>query len=177
MITLAETVRGTQIMKIKNSWLCLISLPLVSSLALVIPSAINDAHAARQYRCNGMVQYHPCDQDLYGERTPQKQNTNITTQKIHYTPPQHTKVMARHQEVLVSEQSFTPISATLGMWKGRVQGAGKIHLHLQIHRNGALESVRYMGNISLNDKSSSFSIRSSIPSGNGWSWRLIGYQG
>jgi len=107
---------------------------------------------------------------------PQALNASTTAHKTHHTQRNYSKAMARHQEVFVTEPSFTPISSTAGVWKGKIQGAGKIHLHLQIHRNGALESVRYMGNISLKDKPSSFSIRSSLPPGNDWSWKLVAYR-
>ena len=62
-----------------------------------------------------------------------------------------------------------------GLWRGIVEGNGQIHLKLLIRRDGLLETSSYMGNIHLNNKRTTFQIRTPMPTGNNWRWEVVAY--
>ena len=138
----------------------------IGTLSLVILCSVAPvaADAQRQYRCNGMIKYYPCDQDLFKRRSP--------------TVPRDPRARPRLQQSTgelfaeVLQQSYQPAGAQ-GWWRGTVRGKGRVHLQLQILRNGAVESTRYMGNVVLQGKSTWFSFKSPVPAGRGWSWLVV----
>jgi hypothetical protein len=59
-----------------------------------------------------------------------------------------------------------------GTWKGLVEGNGMIHLFLEILRGEAVEERRFMGNVLLHGKSTTFAFVSPLPQGKDWTWRV-----
>ena len=79
--------------------------------------------------------------------------------------------------VKILKQSFEPAQNKQGVWRGALAGTGTIKLSLQILRNGLVESTRYVGKITLaqTDKGTTFAFKAPIPSGNGWSWKILAF--
>lgn len=140
-------------------------LPLLVSLALSVASLaiVRDAHALRSYRCYGRVQYRPCTE------LPQHSSSHSAA------------VASRsYAKVIRSEFSELPEHEGIwreGIWRGAVAGNGTVHLRLVIKRNGIIQSTRYMGNVALLDKTTTFAFKSVTPSGNDWSWDIVAYNG
>lgn len=119
---------------------------------------VADGHALRSYRCYGRVQYRPC--------------TSVNSQGQSHAA----KVASRtYAKVLRSE--FSELPAQEGIWRGSIAGNGTVHLRLVIKKNGIIQSSRYMGNIALADKSTTFAFRSVTPPGDDWSWDIVAYNG
>ncbi len=134
-------------------------------LALILLSHPELVSASKQYRCYGMVQYRPCDPNPPPERPAMRRRPdprahfNIDTANLKYA-----KVLS---------SNLKKVSAMDGVWGGRVEGNGTVHLELQIYRGGALESKRYMGHVPLKNKSTAFRFRSVMPNGPAWSWKIV----
>ena len=140
---------------------------LVWGLSLIMSVS---AEAQRQYRCSGMVQYYPCGQTLFKPRMSAggvRPNAAKTGGDGARSPFEEDP--SKYAEV--TKQSYQRAGAQ-GWWRGTVRGNGQVHLQLQIMRNGAVESTRYMGNVHLNDKATWFSFKSPLPNGQGWSWNI-----
>lgn len=75
----------------------------------------------------------------------------------------------------VVTQNFKEVTRSLGEWSGTVHGNGNVHLSLQILRRGKLESKRYIGNVPLKDKSTTFHFRSPLPVGRDWTWNIVAF--
>jgi len=140
---------------------------------VILVGLSSGVEAQRVYRCNGMIQYYPCGQDLFKKRT-------TTTGSSSVAPRLPDDVRARaalggnstpgaYAEIVKKSDQK---AGNQGWWRGTVRGKGQIHLQLQILRNGLVESTRYMGNVFLKDKSTWFSFKSALPSGKGWSWDI-----
>jgi hypothetical protein len=119
------------------------------------------------YRCNGRVQQYPCESPV----------RVVRGFGSHYMPKPRRPVNSQrpYAKILLSEFEFLPQSE--GIWRGRVTGNGTVHLHLQIKKNGKVESTRYMGNVALAGKSTTFAFRSVTPPGANWSWDIVASNG
>lgn len=122
-----------------------------------------NALALRQYRCNGWVQYRPCDELV-------KPSLLASQRAIPEAAPQ---IPSPKGKARIISPSFARSGGQLGTWKGRVEGKGDIHLHLHIVRGGKVETVWYMGHVKLNGKSTSFKFITVPPKGSDWSWVII----
>ena len=118
------------------------------------------------FRCNGRIQQYPC-------------NVSASAPKgfgsTYLTKPRRPNSLSHYAKIIVSEFEFLPKSE--GIWRGKVAGNGKVHLHLQIKKNGKVESTRYMGNVALADKTTTFAFRSVTPPGANWSWDIVASNG
>jgi len=114
---------------------------------------LNTACAARQYRCNGKVQYRPCEQVIKEE---------IETKKALLPLPS-----------LPVEAIFTRISETRGVWDGDIYHSGDISLLLEFYRSGSLVERRFLGKTVINDASTWFKFETNIPTDNEWGWRIV----
>ena len=122
-------------------------------------------------RCNGMIQYRPCD-DNRANGQYDNDTTRSSSTKPH-TNPDYKIHGTRYAKVIKS--SFAPISKSEGMWQGTIQGNGFVELRLILFRNGAYESERYMGGVWLVDKRTPFKFKSSLPAGKDgkeWTWNI-----
>lgn len=128
---------------------------------------------ALPYRCNGYVQQRPCDQPFSLE-----DNSNRFETIVRAASP-FTKITAKKKAsataATIISPSFKKISQRFGLWQGHVAGSGPLELHLLIYRNGMVESKRYIGAVTLEnrEKPISFNYRSYLPEGKGWSWRVL----
>ncbi len=132
-------------------------------LVLICPSR---SFAYRVYRCNGRVQFRPCEQPFINKVPP--------------IPPARPKIIRETPEALptpplnifakLESSSFSKISPTEGLWKGKVRGNGRIHLVLRILEDERIESSIYMGSVPLSHKTTGFNFRSSLPKNKNWSW-------
>ncbi|MCO6432260.1 MAG: hypothetical protein J5J00_15510 [Deltaproteobacteria bacterium] len=133
------------------------------------------AHAARQYRCNGMIQYRPC---LAESATPragfraleQAQRKAIISARHGSAVP---ATASNFTFAKIVKASYKRLSSVSGQWRGIVEGNGNIKLTLHIIRNGAIESTRFMGQIALRNKKTSFNFVSAPPAGKGWTYTII----
>jgi hypothetical protein len=141
-------------------------LASIATLSLVMPllSLPAAVDAQRQYRCQGVVRYYPCGQELF------KRRSTPVTGEARARPRLITADDGLFAEV--TTQTYRP-AGMQGWWRGTVRGNGRVHLNLQILRNGSIESTRYMGNVFLRGKSTWFSFKGPVPRGDGWSWNVV----
>lgn len=135
---------------------------------------------ARQYRCNGRVQYRPCDQslaDVIGYEAPQLRIETLSKEGLKAQARWTKETFAPPRNARIVEQSFKPVGRSEGVWRGEVWGDGRVHLALKIFRGGMLESSRYMGAVNLDSKKTWFNFRSTRPRGNNWSWTVVAWTG
>lgn len=143
---------------------------------IVLISSAENSYAARQYRCNGKIQYRPCLNELASPRAAMRslQDTerrayhaarNAYASDVESDPSGHFAKITKH--------SYKRLSKVSGQWRGIVEGNGTIRLTLHILRNGEIESSRFMGEVALRNKKTSFNFISSPPQGTGWSYKII----
>jgi hypothetical protein len=77
----------------------------------------------------------------------------------------------------VLDSKFRKLSPNQGEWSGIVEGNGEVHLELRIYRGEKLETSRYMGNVTLANKQTTFKFNSSLPKGRSWNWKVIAVAG
>ena len=135
-----------------------LTIAAVSALIVSLPLS---AHALRIYRCNGKIQYLPCQQNS----TSQEERGLLSA----------SPVKSKYAKVIRSD--FSTLPKQEGIWRGLIAGNGTVHLRLLIKRNGSVHSSRYMGNVALNDRSTTFAFRSVVPAGKDWSWDIVAYNG
>ena len=135
------------------------------------------AWGANQYFCSGQVQYRPCNQPIHQYKRSVKGLTRdgngIKSSKEGVDSTN--KSEASFARVLT--KTFKIANKSEGLWRGTIEGNGLVHLKLQIIRNGAIESARYMGSVFLPNKSTWFSFKSSLPKGLDWSWDISALAG
>jgi hypothetical protein len=121
----------------------------------------------KPYRCRGKVQFTPCKE----EANPQN---SFISPRAQFQPtaydPRFPIKGTRYAEVLTS--SFTTLNRSTGLWSGKIRGNGLVETELVILRRGEIESIRYMGHVWLQNKSTPFKITSSLPKGRGWDWKV-----
>lgn len=144
-----------------------IQLPCIVLILLTFVPGI--ALAAKQYRCEGRVQYRPCEQGFKGQGSI---GTGVPAATIVRAQPR-TSVHQPNLFAEITESRFERITHRDGVWKGKVRGNGIVHLHLEILRKGLSEAVRYMGSVPLANKSTTFAFRAVAPTGRDWSWRIL----
>ena len=120
-------------------------------------------HAVPRYLCRGRVQSTPCN----------LRSLNVPARRL--GAGRFGNKTGIPSKLSISNQSFTRIAKDLGLWTGRIRGDGYVSLSLRILRHGALESVRYIGQVkvTLDEKPTKFNFRSTLPKGNGWSWQIL----
>lgn len=133
------------------------------------------AEAQRVFRCNGMVQFYPCGQELFKKR-PTTRSTSTLTPRPTGDPRARAALTGPGPDAYaeIVKKSYQK-SGSQGWWRGTVKGNGQVHLQLEILRHGAIESTRYMGHVVLKNKSTWFSFKSPLPRGQGWSWDIRAY--
>lgn len=142
------------------------------------------AFAAPRYICGTRVQSVPCGQVDPAHRVMRNPDGSARYSarlgKVRDNPTlqataRRTPKLPSFAKVLV--KSFKPLPSHEGLWSGRIEGNGVVHLRLVIQRLGVIESTRYMGNVRLQNKSSSFAFKSMQPAGKNWSWDIVAYNG
>lgn len=144
----------------------------ISSVAYPI-----NTYAAKQYRCQGKVQYRPCEQALithsgiYSSPYRALQDSAARNARAQIKRQSNNTMGELYAEVIRS--NFKKLPRAEGQWRGIIRGNGTIHLTLQILRNGIPESTRYMGNITLLNSETSFNFVSTSPPGKDWTWQIL----
>lgn len=137
---------------------------LLTAVAICLATAA-PCFALRQYRCNGRVQYRPCD-------TETEMEDGLTTAssgpvgRARWTPMHSGK----GAEPRVFEDTFEIASEHEGIWRGQVAGDGLIELNLYIYRGGHLDTQRYIGAVELHGETTFFAFKSFLPGGDDWTW-------
>ena len=120
-----------------------------------------NAHAARQYRCNGRVQYRPC------EVSTAPAVTELGSLRKH---PHARAAPGADQFALVEDVTFKQINKRDGVWRGLVRGNGTVELRLVLKSGGVVLDDRYMGRVTLENRSTTFAFRSVVPTTSNWAW-------
>lgn len=132
-------------------------------------STATDAWAIRQYRCEGRIQYRPCDEPFRGPTgIGMGIDTGVALRAQARLPKPNGPLFA---EVL--ESRFERLSAREGIWRGRIRGNGLVRLRLEIVEGAAAAPPRFMGHVPLANKATWFAFRSVAPAGKNWTWRII----
>jgi hypothetical protein len=145
------------------------TLRILSSLLLGLAAALfpGTTFAVKPHRCNGMVQFRPCDGEAAAlPPRAAAPETPRPAQRRPAAPPWYARVVS---------SNFQRLASGDGVWRGKVEGNGLIELELQIVRRGNLESSRRLGRVRLSNKSSSFVLKTPVPHGNDWSWTLVAH--
>lgn len=145
---------------------------VIALLLAVICFAPFNAHAARQYLCSGRVQYRPCNQPLHTYKRNVK-GSGLRQGARYQWKSEEPHVDSPYAKIV--KQTFKTFKNSQGLWKGIVEGNGRVHLRLEIFRDGNIESSRSMGSIFLNNKSTWFSFKSMLPAGQDWRWNISAF--
>ncbi|NMC62139.1 MAG: hypothetical protein GYA55_03130 [SAR324 cluster bacterium] len=142
---------------------------LLIFIAVFLSILISDSSfALKQYRCDGRVQYRPCGESFNGQI---KALSALSSTRARWSP----KKGRSGEEARVFEDSFERVSITEGLWKGRVAGDGKITLKLYIFKEGRILETRHIGSVELNNESTYFAFKSSLPRDRNWTWVIKAY--
>ncbi len=137
------------------------------------------AQALPPQRCNGVIQFRPCGQPIAtGKRrtiTAVPLSAALLGETPRYALPAPRTKSADGSYAEVISQTMSPMSSSLGQWRGTLRGNGTVYLRLLWYRNGLLSAARSMGVVKLIDKSTKFAFRSSFPNGSGWTWKVAAY--
>lgn len=134
--------------------------PIIALIFAILGVAVN-AHA-KQYRCDGRIQYRPCTERVVT-------SPKMVAYRRGSSQPEDRSLYAR-----VVEKGFKQLSDTDGQWKGIVEGHGKVHLSLEIAKDGKLDSRWNMGAVELRQgRRSWFVFRANVPQDSRWTWSII----
>jgi hypothetical protein len=141
-------------------------------VALFLFIFCSNAQALNQYRCNGRVQYKPCQTDYINNYKPSLQNS------IHRIAKNSLKLNNNKKKsdslfAEVIDSNFRNLANKDGQWRGRLRGNGDIYLTLQILNQGKPQSTKYMGKVTLANGETSFNFISAAPKGKNWSWKIL----
>lgn len=143
------------------------SVLLTVCMVLSVPA---DGFALKQYRCDGRVQFRPCGDEIAGPRIISESKTS--RRRAPDRDPISENIPGE-RFARVDDPTYSQMNGTTGMWRGRIQGNGKIALVLQILQNGNLIEARQMGETYLMNASTTFAFTSPIPRTAGWSWNVV----
>ncbi len=147
-------------MHLKTLTALALTITTVLTLAGVTPS-----FALRQYRCNGRVQYRPCESDD-GLAAASAASPSVRRGRARWTPARP----GNRMEPRVFEDTFEKAGEHEGIWRGQVAGDGLIELKLYIYRRGRLDTQRYIGAVELHGETTFFAFKTTLPEGNNWTW-------
>lgn len=122
--------------------------------------------AWQQYRCDGRVQYRPC------EPAPVKLKADAPPPSRAKVKPFPAAIVQGRPYARIVRQEFIGLPGSEGVWHGLLEGNGEVRLHMEFIQDGVLKSSRFMGRILLFNKTTTFKFRSSTPPGKAWSWRI-----
>lgn len=129
--------------------------------------------AVPQYRCDGRIQYRPCDQIVVEKKlpgagdAPRSEGPRAVHNSLWRIKGE------RYAEVVKS--SFSKVGSNHGEWRGVIRGNGLVETELRIFRNNSLEARWYMGHVWLADKQTPFTFKSMVPPGKGWDWQVFAW--
>lgn len=148
--------------------------------SLIALAWVPPAQSLSPQRCNGIIQYRPCGQELANGSGNRKARAALPNRSSAKASPRADLFLARSRTASqfyaeVVKQTMSPLANSIGQWRGTLRGNGVVHLRLLWYRNGLLSSTRYMGTVKLVNKVTSFAFRSSFPHGSGWTWKVAAY--
>ncbi len=152
--------------------------------ALTLLSITTAAHAGT-YRCNGQVQFRPCGHPVADGKVPfesvvtavelqrsYSKTPSVSTSRTAYRPS-----MRLQRPAAVVVRSFERSGAKDGVWRGFVSGKGHLLLNLKFIKDGQLKEERVVGRVFLPvSKTTTFAVRTTVPSGKRWTWELEAFQ-
>lgn len=117
----------------------------------------------RVYRCNGVVQFAPCN----------------PARSAKLAVPANLNQKENYRAAKIINPTFSPVANGEGVWRGFVEGTGKVHLLLAISHKGVTQYRRYMGNIMLTakDRMIPFTFKSLRPKEDHWGWQILAVPG
>lgn len=119
------------------------------------------------YFCNGMVRQRPCEAPFEDTRF----DGASSKPRQRPSPEARARFVSRYAKV--SEVSLKALSDNEGMWKGYIEGNGKITLTLEIqHVSKQIEHLP-MGKVELHNSKTTFAYRGWLPKPFGWSWSIL----
>lgn len=138
---------------------------LITTTALTIILVPSPSFAVRLFRCEGQVQYHPCDT---------AQLTMITRSAPPVSPGGR---IAREYAgeplyARILKASYKKRKGGGGWWYGWVEGNGQIVLWLVLKERNHLIDRRYMGKVDLANKATTFDFISVPPRSSRWDWDI-----
>lgn len=136
-------------------------------LGLLFPIA--ESLALKQYRCDKVIQYRPCNDD---RAIPALQKEDRAPIGIDSGPRGRMKNFVETPTVIAPKYKFDA-TKQVGVWTGFVQGDGPVTLKLRINSVGTPPEVRYMGQTVLRGRPSPFEFRSYPPGGKRWKWQIL----
>lgn len=138
-------------------------------------TCVSQASAAKQYRCNGKVQYKPCAINLKSNSPYQalsESQRNLVKASYKYQKEMSESADRIFAEVVESSYRKLNDSRNYGQWRGVVRGNGDVHLVLAINKNGKVTN-KYMGHVKLKKDQTIFNFISTPPSGKNWNWQVL----
>ena len=130
------------------------------------------AFALKTYRCDGRIQFRPCDMDFAGSPIINSHaHKNAKSEDL-----DHIDLGAKipgPRFARVDDPEYSEVSPSLGKWRGTIQGNGRIALTLQFIKNGNLVNSRNMGETYLMNSKTYFAFTSPLPKQPGWSWNIV----
>lgn len=130
----------------------------------------NPAHAIKQFRCSGKVQYRPCDDNRAFPGL--KNQPKLEDQNQDLEPRAQMKRGLIAPTVFSTKYEYNKKNE-VGIWTGFVHGEGAVILRLRLNSPGVPPETRYMGKAVLRGKVSPFEFRSMPPKGSRWSWQIF----
>jgi len=141
---------------------------LVAMAVIIIPAA---PVYAKTYRCEGLIQFRPCDVALHTPKRPvYVPNTNSSRR---YSPALDR--LGQFAAPQISKTTFKKLSNGEGIWRGFVSGVGKVALALQIKESGKKANHYSIGQLEIlpTENPVRFTYKSVVPRGANWTWRVV----
>jgi hypothetical protein len=135
----------------------------------MLPSS---ALASRQYRCNGRIQYRPCEVPAANAASPTPNTSARQTLGSLRRAPSNDPAIPGLRYAKVHDTNFQRLGRRDGLWRGLVKGNGTVHLTLVLKRGDTVIDERYMGNVTLLDRETTFAFRSVLPTQHEWDWDI-----
>jgi hypothetical protein len=137
----------------------------------------SESFAAKLYRCDGRVQFRPCEQ---GNASAEYSGIG-TSQSLQSAKASHDNPQVNYAgKAQITKVQFTKTlrkgsKLPHGLWRGYVSGKGDIQLLLRFLKDNQIFEERKVGNVELYDNTTNFSIVSALPRISNWKWELVAF--
>jgi len=148
-------------------WACLCSAVLTG---YTFPECRSESQTPNRGGCFGRGTSGSCSPDSSATKRTQRKDAqkNVSSKTKHPSGPRYAKVVSSR---------FIPVSGNQGVWSGVVAGNGRVHLNLNILKGRVTHTRKYMGQVVLNNKTSTFKFKTALPDFPGWRWRIVAASG
>lgn len=150
----------------------------ISTLCIVLLSLTPESYALKQYRCAGVVQYRPCNDDRSIPALLEQKNRRsypLKSARIEASSGESLRgrMTADIEPLVFSAKYEFNAERKLGIWTGSVYGDGPVVLNLRLDFVGSAPQILYMGKVVLRGKHTPFEFRSAPPPPETkWSWQI-----